>query len=65
LVIADQTPETVTVDLPTEPPIGSVVIDRDGTPRCLKDHPQRERDREQPRVATRRRRAGADVRSGG
>jgi hypothetical protein len=30
LIITDQTPETVAVELPAEPPIGSVVIDRDG-----------------------------------
>lgn len=30
LMITDQTPETVSVELPAEPPIGSVVIDRDG-----------------------------------
>ena len=30
LILSDQTPETVAVELPAEPPIGSVVIDRDG-----------------------------------
>ena len=30
LIITDQTPDTVTIELPAEPPIGSVVIDRDG-----------------------------------
>ena len=30
LMITDQTPEAVAVELPAEPPIGSVVIDRDG-----------------------------------
>jgi hypothetical protein len=30
LTITGQTPETVAVSLPAEPPIGSVVIDRDG-----------------------------------
>ena len=29
-IITDQIPERVAVDLPAEPPIGSVVIDRDG-----------------------------------
>ena len=29
-IITDQIPERVAVDLPPEPPIGSVVIDRDG-----------------------------------
>ena len=30
LIITDQTPATVAAELPAEPPIGSVVIDRDG-----------------------------------
>ena len=30
LLITDQTPEKVALELPAEPPIGSVVIDRDG-----------------------------------
>ena len=30
LIITDQTPATVAVELPAEPPIGSVVVDRDG-----------------------------------
>ena len=30
LIITDQTPEMVALELPAEPPIGSVVIDRDG-----------------------------------
>ena len=30
LILSDQTPETVAVELPAEPPIGSVVIDGDG-----------------------------------
>jgi len=30
LISTGQTPETVAVQLPAEPPIGSVVIDRDG-----------------------------------
>jgi hypothetical protein len=30
LIITDQTPEVVALELPAEPPIGSVIIDRDG-----------------------------------
>jgi hypothetical protein len=30
LIITDQTPEVVALELPAEPPTGSVVIDRDG-----------------------------------